>query len=113
MKIFLVTSTEALFPATMECDVVSPTEDEMKSNYEIVRGSGVTRCKVHSHIRSEGVTRVPEGQRSKCSHGKFLVTNNSSVEGRTLMWKTSSSQQPPQPKGRLRISGRRLLLPGR
>jgi len=67
LKILVVASKEALFPATMEFDVVSPTEDETKSNYEIVRGSGVTRCKVHSHTRTEGVTRF---QRSKGSHGR-------------------------------------------
>jgi len=53
-------SKEALFSATMERDVVSLTEDETKSNYEIARGYGVTRCKVHSHTKTEGVTRVPE-----------------------------------------------------
>jgi len=56
----VVASKEALFPAMMECDVVSPTEDETKSNYEIARGSSVTRCEVHSHTRTEGVTRVPK-----------------------------------------------------
>src|SRR6218665_583814 len=93
------------------CDVVSPTEGETNSNYEIARGPGVTRCKAHSHTRTEGMTRF---QRSKGSHGKFLVTKNiSSVEGRTMMWKTSSSQQAPQASGRLKRSGRRLFLPGR
>src|SRR6218665_2071540 len=104
-------SKEVLFIAMMECDMVSPTEGETNLNYEIAPGSGVMRGKVHSHTRTEGVTRV---QRSKGSHGKFLVTKNiSSVEGRTMMWKTSSAQQAPQASGRLKRSGRRLFLPGR
>src|SRR6218665_3741978 len=104
-------SKEALLLATIECDVVSPTEGQTNSNYEIAHGSGVTRCKVHSHTRTEGVTRF---QRSKGSHGKFLVTKNiSSVEGRIMMWRTSSAQQAPQAVGRLSRSGRRLLLPAR
>src|SRR6218665_992946 len=70
-------SKEALLLATIECDVVSPTEGQTNSNYEIARGSGVTRCKVHSHTRTESGTRF---QRSKGSHGKFLVTKNISSE---------------------------------
>src|SRR6218665_258006 len=45
-------SKEALLSATMECDVASATEGETNLNYEIARGSGVTRCKVHSHTRT-------------------------------------------------------------
>src|SRR6218665_1992629 len=52
-----------IISATMECDVVTPTEGETKSNYEIARGPGVTKCKMHLHTRTEGVTRVPEEKR--------------------------------------------------